>query len=85
MYKILTSGKIDSVLLHDESDYIRYVKDKNFIEEDESKQILFGKPKTYPVILVTHFEASFNRFCYHGRFCNHKVYGEFIYPFNFDM
>lgn len=80
MYKILTSTKnkdmIDSVLLHDEEDYLSYIKDKNFIEDPRFKDIMFGKPNSYPTILVTHFVVSF---C-----CNHLVYGEYIYPTQFE-
>ena len=82
MYKILTSEKnervIDTVLLHDEQDYLSYIKDKNFVEKENFKEILFGKPSHYPVILVTHFSASFNMFC------NHQVYGEYIYISSFE-
>lgn len=77
MYKILTSPVNDKVLetalLNDESDYWSYIKDKNYFEKDGFKRIMFGKPKSYPVILTTHFRASFNRFC------DHEVYGEYIY------
>ena len=80
MYRILTSTNnkdmIDSVLLHDEEDYLSYIKDKNFIEDPKFKDIMFGKPKSYPAILVTHFVVSFN--C-----ANHQVYGEYIYPTQF--
>lgn len=81
MYKILTStnnkNMIDSVLLHDEEDYLSYITDKNFIEDPKFKDIMFGKPKSYPAILVTHFVVSFN--C-----ANHQVYGEYIYPIQFE-
>lgn len=77
MYKILTSTKenehiIDTALLHNEQDYLLYIKDKCLIKT-ENKDILFGKPICYPAILVTHFEASFTKFI------SHKVYGEYIY------
>lgn len=82
MYKILTSEKnervIDTVLLHDEQDYLSYIKDKNYIEKENFKDILFGKPRHYPAILVTHFSVSM---C---GFINHKVYGEYIYISSFE-
>ena len=81
MYKILTSKEneheIATVLLYNEEDYLSYIKDKNYIEKDGFKEIKFGKPRSYPAILVTHFSASFNRYC------NHRVYGEYIYPSSF--
>jgi hypothetical protein len=82
MYKILTSTKenehiIDTALLHNEQDYLLYIKDKCLIKT-ENKDILFGKPICYPAILVTHFRASFTKFI------NHKVYGEYIYIDSFD-
>lgn len=81
MYKILTSETNDKVLetalLHDESDYLSYIKDKNYTSKDGFKRIMFGEPKSYPAILVTHFKASFNVYC------DHMVYGEYIYPFSF--
>lgn len=81
MYKILSSKEneheIATVLLHNEEDYLSYIKDNNFIEED-FKDILFGKPSHYPAILVTHFNISM---C---KFINHKVYGEYIYLSSFD-
>lgn len=80
MYKILTSSKnenmIDSVLLHDEEDYLSYITDKNFIEDPRFKDIMFKKPNSYPVILVTHYVVAF--------YCNHQVYGEYIYPDQFE-
>ena len=83
MYKILTPSADDNILkaalLNDESDYSSYIKDNNYVEEDGFKRIMFGKPKSYPVILVTHFRASFNRFC------DHEIYGEYIYPYSFDL
>lgn len=82
MYKILTSPKnkdmIDSALLHNEEDYLSYIADKNFIEDPKFKDIMFGKPKSYPAILVTHFRVSFN-------WANHQVYGEYIYPYQFEL
>ena len=82
MYKILTSTKenehiIDTALLHNEQDYLLYIKDKCLIKT-ENKDILFGKPICYPAILVTHFEASFTKFI------SHKVYGEYIYIDSFE-
>lgn len=81
MYRILTSPKnkdmIDSALLHNEEDYLSYITDKNFIEDPKFKDIMFGKPKSYPAILVTHFAVSF---C-----CNHQVYGEYIYLDQFEL
>lgn len=81
MYKILTSKEneheITTVLLSNEEDYLSYIKDNNFIEED-FKDILFGKPSHYLAILVTHFNISM---C---KFINHKVYGEYIYLSSFD-
>ena len=70
---------IESALLNDETDYLSYIKDKNYIEKDGFKEIKFGKPRSYPAILVTHFSASFNIYC------NHIVYGEYIYPSSFNM
>lgn len=82
MYKILTSKKnervIDSVLLYNEEDYLSYIKDKNFVGKENFKDILFGKPRHYPAILVTHFDISM---C---KFINHKIYGEYIYISSFD-
>ena len=82
MYKILTSKEneheIATVLLHNEEDYLSYIKDNNFIEKENFKEILFGKPSHYPAILVTHFNISM---C---KFINHKVYGEYIYLSSFD-
>lgn len=82
MYKILTSKEnkcvIDTVLLYNEQDYISYIKDNNLNKKEDFKDILFGKPSCYPVILVTHFSASFNRFC------NHQIYGEYIYISSFE-
>lgn len=82
MYKNLTSKvnehKITTVLLHNEEDYLSYIKDNNLIEEEDFKDILFKKPSHYPAILVTHFNISM---C---RFINHKVYGEYIYLSSFD-
>ena len=81
MYKILTSKKnkdtIATVLLYNEEDYLSYIKDNNFIEEEDFKDILFGKPSHYPAILATHFDISM---C---TFINHKVYGEYIYLSSF--
>lgn len=82
MYQILTSKEneheIATVLLHNEEDYLSYIKDNNFIEEENFKEILFGKPSHYPTILVTHFDISM---C---GFINHKVYGEYIYISSFE-
>ena len=82
MYKILSSKEneheIATVLLHNEEDYLSYIKDNNFIEKEDFKDILFGKPSHYPAILVTHFNISM---C---MFINHKVYGEYIYLSSFD-
>jgi len=82
MYKILTSKEneheINTVLLYNEEDYLSYVKDNNLIEKENFKDILFGKPKHYPAILVTHFSISM---C---GFINHKVYGEYIYISSFE-
>lgn len=82
MYKVLTSKEneheIATVLLHNEQDYISYINDNNLNEKEGFKDILFGKPKCYPTILVTHFSISM---C---RFINHKVYGEYIYLSSFD-
>ena len=82
MYKNLTSKvnehEISTVLLHNEEDYLSYIKDNNLIEEEDFKDILFRKPSHYPAILVTHFNISM---C---KFINHKVYGEYIYPSSFD-
>ena len=82
MYRILTSKEneheIATVLLYNEEDYLSYVKDNNFIEEENFKDILFGKPSHYPAILVTHFDVSM---C---NFINHKVYGEYIYLSSFE-
>lgn len=82
MYKILTSKEneheINTVLLYNEQDYLSYIKDNHFIEEEDFKDILFGKPSCYPAILVTHFNISM---C---RFINHKVYGEYIYLSSFE-
>jgi len=82
MYKILTSKEneheIATVLLHNEEDYLSYIKDNNFIEKEDFKDILFGKPNHYPAILVTHFDISM---C---GFINHKVYGEYIYVSSFE-
>ena len=81
MYKILTSRKneriIETVLLYNEQDYLSYIKDKCLIQT-ENKDILFGKPSSYPAILVTHFDISM---C---TFINHKVFGEYIYISSFD-
>jgi hypothetical protein len=81
MYKILTStkneDKLESALLYDESDYNAYIKDKKYIKQYGFKDILFNEPKSYPVILVTHFAVSFN--------CEHRVYGEYIYPAQFEL
>ena len=81
MYRILTSKKnehkIATVLLYNEEDYLSYIKDNNFIEEEDFKDILFGKPSHYPAILVTHFDISMSKFI------NHKVYGEYIYLSSF--
>ena len=83
MYKILTKEKnqniLKAVLLNDEKDYLEYINDNNYKNEEGFKDILFGEPKTYPTILVTHFRTSFNRFC------NHEVYGEYIYPNSFNQ
>ncbi len=82
MYRILTSKEneheIATVLLHNEEDYLSYIKDNNFIEKENFKEILFGKPTHYPTILVTHFNISMYKFI------NHKVYGEYIYLSSFD-
>jgi hypothetical protein len=81
MYKILTSKEneheINTVLLHNEQDYLSYIKDKCLIKT-ENKDVLFGKPICYPAILVTHFEVSFTKFI------NHEVYGEYIYIDSFE-
>lgn len=84
MYKILITSPVnnkvlETALLNDESDYLSYIKDKNYVEEDGFKKIMFGKPKSYPAILTTYFRASFNRFC------DHEVYGAYIYPYSFDL
>ena len=75
MYEVLTSPAnedvLETVLLNNESDYWDYIKDNNFVNQD-GKKIMFGKPRSYPTILVTHFSASFNRFC------DHRVFGEYI-------
>ena len=77
MYRILTSKEneheITTVLLHNEDDYLSYIKDNNLTEQENFKDILFGKPSHYPAILVTHFHISM---C---KFINHKIYGEYIY------
>lgn len=84
MYKILSSPvnrkleKLESVLFHNEEDYSSYIKDNNYVDEEGFKKIMFSKPKSYPVILVTHFAVSMNRFV------DHTVYGEYIYPYNFE-
>ncbi len=82
MYTILTSNpkenKLDTVLLHNEQDYLSYMKDKGFIEKENFKNILFGKPNCYPAILVTYFKISMSKFF------NHRVYGEYIYISSFD-
>ena len=82
MYRILTSkeneDKINTVLFHNEEDYLSYIKDNNFIEEEDFKEIHFGKPNHYPAILITHFNISM---C---KFINHRIYGEYIYLSSFD-
>ena len=82
MYKILTSKEnkheIATALLYNEEDYLSYIKDNNFIEEENFKEIHFGKPSHYPAILVTHFNISM---C---RFINNKIYGEYIYLSSFE-
>jgi hypothetical protein len=81
MYKILTSGDnksvIDTVLLNNEEDYLLYIEDNNLKEEYGFKEIMFGKPNSYPAILVTHFAVSLNIRC------PHRVYGEYIYISSF--
>ena len=83
MYKILTSKEneheISTVLLHNEEDYLSYIKDNNFIKKKNFKDILFGKPSHYPVILVTHFSISM---C---KFIDHQIYGEYIYLSSFNQ
>jgi len=85
MYKILTSKenehKIHTALLSNEEDYLSYIKDNNFIEEEDFKEILFGKPSHYPAILVTHFCISMTGM---RGLIPHKVYGEYIYLDSFD-
>lgn len=77
-YKILSSSeKLESVLFRNEEDYLSYIKDKNYIDEEDYKTIKFSKPKSYPAILITYFLISNNRLI------NHKVFGEYIYPHNF--
>lgn len=75
MYEVLTlpvnKDVLETVLLNNESDYCDYIKDNNFVNQDD-KKIMFGKPHSYPTILVTHFSDSFNRFC------DHIVYGQYI-------
>lgn len=82
MYKILTLPKnetnLESVLLNNETDYLSYVKDKNYVDEPGFKQIMFGKPECYPAILVTHFSISM---C---RFIDHRIFGQYIYPHFFN-
>ena len=81
MYKKLTSkenaGELDTVLLHNEEDYQLYIKDNNLKEEYQFKNIMFGKPRFYPAILITHFAVSFT--CR----CPHRVYGEYVYISSF--
>lgn len=85
MYKILTSKEneheIATALLSNEEDYLSYIKDNNFIEEEDFKEILFGKPSHYPAILVTHFCISMTGM---RGLIPHKVYGEYIYLSSFE-
>jgi len=82
MYKILTlkanESELESVLLNDETDYMEYIKDKNYIDKHGFKQIKFGKPESYPAILVTHFSISM---C---KFIDHMIYGQYIYHYSFN-
>lgn len=75
MYDVLTlpvnKDVLETVLFNNESDYWAYIKDNNLVNQD-GKKIMFGKPHSYPTILVTHFSASFNRFC------DHRVFGQYI-------
>lgn len=80
MYKVLppsVDDKLQSVLLNNEADYLSYIKDKNYIDEKGFKRITFGKPKSYPAILVTHFNISM---C---KFIPHTIYGVYTYPYSF--
>lgn len=80
MYKILppsVDDKLQSVLLNNEADYLSYIKDKNYIDEEGFKRITFGKPKSYPAILVTYFDISM---C---KFIPHTIYGVYTYPSSF--
>ena len=82
MYKILTlptnKPKLESVLFNNETDYLSYLKDNNYFDDPGFKRIMFGKPKYYPAILMTHFSVSM---C---RFIDHTVYGQYIYPHTFN-
>lgn len=86
MYKVLTSKEndhvLDTVLLHNEEDYLLYAKDKNLKNEYSgpylSREIMFSEPHSYPVILVTYFDVSMT--CR----CPHQIYGEYIYMTSFD-
>ena len=75
MYDVLTlpvnKDVLETVLFNNESDYWAYIKDNNLVNQDD-KKIMFGKPHSYQTILVTHFSASFNRFC------DHRVFGQYI-------
>lgn len=82
MYKILTlptnDAQLESVLLNNQTDYLSFIKDNNYFNESGVKLIMFGKPKCYPAILVTHFSKS------RSRGIDQTIYGQYFYPNSFN-